>query len=161
MTDKELIAALQKREHYYLNAVEGEHDGDMFRKAICRILDHADRIEALTAENFKLAAGSCDVEGGKVGDEHGHSYCALQAKIEALEAENEWLTAENEQWQVDYNEAVIDKLKLEIKIDPLVEAMSMAMCGVAGEDYTDSAAALRYELAKHGLKIVEVSDGQG
>lgn len=68
--------------------------------------DRQDRLKALTAENFKLAAGSCDVEGGKVGDEHGHFYCTLQAKVEAL-------TADNEQWQVDYNEAVIDKLELE------------------------------------------------
>ena len=53
----------------------------------------ADRIEALTAENFKLAAGSCDVEGGKVGDEHGHFYCTLQAKVEAQAAEiSKWHT---------------------------------------------------------------------
>jgi hypothetical protein len=51
----------------------------------------ADRIEALTAENFKLAAGSCDVEGGKVGDEHGHFYCTLQNKVEAQAAEIERL----------------------------------------------------------------------
>ena len=48
-------------------------------------------IEALTAENFKLAAGSCDVEGGKVGDEHGHFYCTLQNKVEAQAAEIERL----------------------------------------------------------------------
>lgn len=53
----------------------------------------ADRIEALTAENFKLAAGSCDVEGGKVGDEHGHFYCTLQKKVEAQAAEIERLNA--------------------------------------------------------------------
>jgi len=53
--------------------------------------DAADRIEALTAENFKLAAGSCDVEGGKVGDEHGHFYCTLQNKVEAQAAEIERL----------------------------------------------------------------------
>lgn len=75
--------------------------------------------QALTAENFKLAAGSCDVEGGKVGDEHGHFYCTLQAKIEALTAEVERLLVSNEQWQVDYNEAVIDKLELETKIKRL------------------------------------------
>jgi len=49
------------------------------------------RIEALTAENFKLAAGSCDVEGGKVGDEHGHFYCTLQKKVEVQAAEIERL----------------------------------------------------------------------
>src|SRR5690606_26579961 len=45
------------------------------------------RIEALEAENFKLAAGACTVEGGLVGDEHGHFYCSLKARIEALERE--------------------------------------------------------------------------
>jgi hypothetical protein len=54
-------------------------------------MEAADRIEALTTENFKLAAGSCDVEGGKVGDEHGHFYCTLQAKVEAQAAEIERL----------------------------------------------------------------------
>jgi FtsZ-binding cell division protein ZapB len=55
--------------------------------------DERARIEALTAENFKLAAGSCDVEGGKVGDEHGHFYCTLQAKVEAQAAEiSKWHT---------------------------------------------------------------------
>jgi hypothetical protein len=34
-------------------------------------------------------------------------------RIEALTAENERLLVSNEQWQVDYNEAVIDKLELE------------------------------------------------
>lgn len=54
MDDAELIARLRKREHYYLNAIEGEHDGDLFRKAICRILDQATRLETLTAENERL-----------------------------------------------------------------------------------------------------------
>ncbi len=93
----------------------------------------ADRIEALTAENFKLAAGSCDVEGGKVGDEHGHFYCTLQAKVEAQAAEIERLNKSAEclaetrrlavkdlavleghmrleigQWKVDYDCAIRD-----------------------------------------------------
>jgi hypothetical protein len=54
----------------------------------------ADHIKALTAENFKLAAGSCDVEGGKVGDEHGHFYCSLQAKVEAQAEEIDRLREE-------------------------------------------------------------------
>lgn len=33
-------------------------------------------------------------------------------RIEALEAENERLVASNEQWQVDYNEVVLEKLEL-------------------------------------------------
>ena len=40
-------------------------------------------------------------------------------RIEALSAENERLLVSNEQWQVDYNEAVIDKLELETKIKRL------------------------------------------
>ena len=39
-------------------------------------------------------------------------------------------------------------------VDPLVDAMSEAMCGVPGEDYTQPAADLRAELAKRGLEIV-------
>lgn len=45
------------------------------------------RIEALEAENFKLAAGACNVEGGLIGDDHGHLDCSLKARIEALERE--------------------------------------------------------------------------
>src|SRR5690606_4778346 len=45
------------------------------------------RIEALEAENFKLAAGACNVEGGLIGDDHGHFDCSLKARIEALERE--------------------------------------------------------------------------
>lgn len=41
-------------------------------------------------------------------------------------------------------------------VDPLVEAMSEAMCGVPGEDYAKPAADLREELAKRGLQIVPV-----
>lgn len=40
-------------------------------------------------------------------------------------------------------------------VEPLAEAMRMAMCDVEGEDYTNSAKCLRDELAKRGLKIVE------
>jgi len=50
--------------------------------------DAAERIKALEAENATLAAGSCDVPGGKLGDEHGHSYCSLQKRIKVMEAEN-------------------------------------------------------------------------
>ncbi len=112
MTDEELIKLLREWS-----------DGMSGGKQVAELVQAADRIEALTAENFKLAAGSCDVEGGKVGDEHGHFYCTLQAKIEALTAENERLLVSNEQWQVDYNEAVIDKLELETEIDRLREAL--------------------------------------
>lgn len=55
------------------------------------LYEAADRIEALISDNSKLAAGSCDVEGGKVGDEYGHFYCTLQNKVEAQAAEIERL----------------------------------------------------------------------
>ena len=102
----------------------------------------ADRIEALTAENFKLAAGSCDVKGGKVGDEHGHFYCTLQAKVEAQAAEIERLKKSAEclaetrrlavkdlaaleghmrleigQWRVDYDCAIRDIEHLRERIE--------------------------------------------
>ncbi len=48
----------------------------------------ADAIAALEAENATLAAGACHVEGGLIGDEHGHFYCAMERKVAALEAEN-------------------------------------------------------------------------
>lgn len=43
--------------------------------------------------------------------------------------------------------------KWRVETDPLVEAMSVAMCGVAGEYYTESAKALRAELSKRGYEI--------
>jgi hypothetical protein len=42
------------------------------------------RIEALEAENFRLAAGQCVVENGLIGDEHGHFGCSLEAETAAL-----------------------------------------------------------------------------
>ena len=58
---------------------------------------------------------------GKTIGEHWLEVCAdlkgqilsHKVRIEALTAENERLLVSNEQWQVDYNEAVIDKLELE------------------------------------------------
>ena len=41
----------------------------------------------------------------------------------------------------------------EPELDPLVEAMSEAMCGVPGEDYTQPAKDLRQALAARGYKI--------
>lgn len=40
-------------------------------------------------------------------------------RIETLTAENKRLLVSNEQWQVDYNEAVIDKLELETENERL------------------------------------------
>ncbi len=82
MTDEELIEELSEMGRHPCRAHLPM--GGTLRQASARI-------EALTTENFKLAAGSCDVDGGKVGDEHGHFYCMLQAKVEAQAAEIEWL----------------------------------------------------------------------
>jgi hypothetical protein len=46
----------------------------------------AEAIQTLTAENFMLAAGACHVEGGLIGDDHGHFDCSLKARIATLEA---------------------------------------------------------------------------
>jgi hypothetical protein len=84
MTDEELIEELSEMGRHPCRAHLPM--GETLRQA-------ASRIEALTAENFKLAAGSCDVEGGKVGDERGHFYCTLQKKVEAQAAEiSKWHT---------------------------------------------------------------------
>jgi benzoyl-CoA reductase/2-hydroxyglutaryl-CoA dehydratase subunit BcrC/BadD/HgdB len=49
--------------------------------------------KTILEQMYELAAGSCDVEGGKVGDEHGHFYCTLQKKVEAQAAEiSKWHT---------------------------------------------------------------------
>ena len=75
MNDKGLVERLE------LAANDAIHDdaANAIRAAILEIA-------RLDAENFRLAAGSCDVEGGKIGDEHGHFRCSLQSRIEALEA---------------------------------------------------------------------------
>lgn len=44
-------------------------------------LKAGEEICRLTEENAKLAAGSCDVPNGKIGDEHGHFYCTLQRRL--------------------------------------------------------------------------------
>ncbi len=49
---------------------------------------------------------------------------ALLSRLEALTAENERLLVSNEQWQVDYNEAVIDKLELETENEKLRERLA-------------------------------------
>lgn len=53
------------------------------------------------------------------------------------------------------DKAALDPFRLVEPVDPLVEAMSVAMCGVPGEDYRKTAVELRAELTKRGLEIVE------
>lgn len=35
-------------------------------------------LNAQNSDNFKLAAGQCIVDGGLLGDDYGHQYCAVQ-----------------------------------------------------------------------------------
>jgi hypothetical protein len=56
------------------------HDDDC-QRPLCLLRAENDR---LTEENRMLSAGSCDVDGGKLGDERGNTYCALQAENAAL-----------------------------------------------------------------------------
>lgn len=44
-----------------------------------------ERAENLEAENFRLAAGACIVDGGLVGDEGGTPVCTLQKRLDATE----------------------------------------------------------------------------
>jgi hypothetical protein len=39
------------------------------------------QLAELEAENFTLAAGACHVEGGLIGDEHGHFACTLKQQL--------------------------------------------------------------------------------
>ena len=66
-------------ERLHLAATDAIHDD-----AKADILEAIQTIANLEAENFVLAAGSCDVEGGKIGDEHGHFYCTLQVENASL-----------------------------------------------------------------------------
>jgi hypothetical protein len=61
-------------------------------------------VKWLRNEHRKYVAGTTVTTTG---------YSQAADRIEALTAENERLRVSNEQWQVDYNEAVIDKLELE------------------------------------------------
>jgi len=67
------------------------------------------------ADNFALAAGSCDVEGGKIGDEYGNFYCTLQPQLATLRKQLENARSEN--------------AKLEAELDSLHRDISMGMYG--------------------------------
>jgi len=100
-------------------------------------------IEALISDNFKLAAGSCDVEGGKVGDEHGHFYCTLQKKVEAQAAEIERLNKSAECLAETRRLAVKDVAELEAEIERLREALrDVIECDPCAYEATIARAAL-------------------
>ncbi len=55
------------------------------------LLDAANRIEELNAENSDFASGACVVRDGIIGDEHGHFYCTLERQLAAAKADAERL----------------------------------------------------------------------
>ena len=52
----------------------------------------------------------------------------------------------------------LDRFILPKPVDPLVEAMSEAMCGVPGEDYTQPAKDLREAMMARGYKWTKIGD---
>lgn len=80
-TTQETAALIEALELHALDDCDGsylpEHIGNQAATALTQLQA---RVAELEAENATLAAGSCDVPGGKIGDEHGHFYCALQAE---------------------------------------------------------------------------------
>jgi FtsZ-binding cell division protein ZapB len=108
MTDEELIEELSEMGRHPCRAHLPM--GETLRQA-------ADRIEALTAEVERLR--HCLKNANDKHEFYEREWYLRGDRIEALTAENERLLVSNEQWQVDYNEAVIDKLELETKIKRL------------------------------------------
>jgi hypothetical protein len=86
----ELVEQVARAIHDVLENDDDSKGGGYMRAARAALSVLEPRIKALEAENFKLAAGACNVEGGLIGDDHGHVYCSLKALIEALERELGW-----------------------------------------------------------------------
>jgi len=58
-------------------------------------------------ENGLLSAGSCDVEGGKLGDERGNAYCTLQLKLAKAVEGLEWIEKTcREEIPLEYNDGM-------------------------------------------------------
>jgi len=83
----DLVEQVARAIHDVLENDDDSKGGGYMRAARAALSVLEPRIEALEAENFKLAAGACTVEGGLIGDDHGHFDCSLKARIEALERE--------------------------------------------------------------------------
>lgn len=97
MTHDNVTDIVEPRTHYTLEYwhsedYSGEHREwvenikiPIGNKLVAEIQGEATAIIAtLRNENATLAAGSCDVEGGKIGDEHGNFYCTLQSELATL-----------------------------------------------------------------------------
>ena len=76
-----------------------------------------DRIAALRAENFMLAAGACinPGDGGLVGDEHGNSICTVYEDKLKLEAEVTDLMAKLNEAQAQLATARIEGVRAGIE----------------------------------------------
>ena len=100
---------------------------------------------------FEARYGTVHEAFARLATEH----LALKAQLEEALADLReiWLIARRTAGNNDYRLIETIATKWRVETDPLLEAMSVAMCGVAGEDYTESAKALRAELSKRGYEI--------
>jgi hypothetical protein len=85
--------------------------------------DAAIEIETLRAANFSLAAGTCVVQEGLLGDEGGTPYCSLQADAERyrvlMTSRLGWLSSRSpipfgKQTKKQAMDAALDKLRGEL-----------------------------------------------
>lgn len=105
--------------------------------------------------------------------EHDPVFTALCRAIEAHEADKkafsdvavkvcDWVEVIGQKVGYHFTTQIEDALSTfilpEPEPDPLVEAMSEAMCGVPGEDYTQPANELRQALAARGYKIERIDN---
>ena len=84
MTNEERAALVEHLRH----DADDLHD---FQTAADQIEADGKRIAELEEENFNLAAGACLVNGGIIGDEHGHFSCTLTKRIAELEEDKQRL----------------------------------------------------------------------
>lgn len=107
-------------------------------EALCRAFERIEELEATDRDCI-----DCD---------YAKPLMELQAEFEAFRREVSDAVEEAHRMR---NTSNLTRFII-AKPDPLVEAMSEAMCGVPGEDYTQPAKDLRAALAARGLEIREV-----
>lgn len=68
-----------------IDAINPNSTDEEWTRLLAEAMNAADEIAALRAENFALAAGACDQgDRGMIGDDHGHSYCAMAVENERM-----------------------------------------------------------------------------
>lgn len=83
---RDAAAEIELRRQAYLTAYnEFDKKCRVVNQQALELTAYQGRVERLEAENFTLAAGQCNVEGGLIGDDHGHFDCSLKARVERLE----------------------------------------------------------------------------